>query len=156
MHPGASGERGVEVRRASQGSSSIGDERVVEGLRRSRCIKYEALEENGRRNLENGAMHRARVGVYSGILRVRMRQRNLGLGEDAVYVGEYFRFNGDYGRQEQPRSGKSGVEAWNQSRTTHAASVEAERLRGAWDLFGRYFGLLLVFSCCAYPFYFIL
>ena len=49
-------------------------------LRRSCCITNEVLRENWRRNPENGVMHRARVGVYSGMLRVRMRQSNLGLG----------------------------------------------------------------------------
>ena len=124
MHPGASGERGVEVRRASQGSSAIGDERVVEGLRRSWCITYEVLGENERRNPENGAMHLARVGVYSGMFRVCMRQRNLGLSADAGLVGGYLRLRSGNGCAKLLRSGEGGVGGAEQVRATPNSTLE--------------------------------
>ena len=60
MHPGASGEHVVEARRASQGSSAIGDVLVVDGLRRSWCIMHGVLWESERRTPREGGMHRAR------------------------------------------------------------------------------------------------
>ena len=124
MHHGASGERGVEVRRASQGSNATGDEQGVEGLRRSWCITYEVLGENGRRNLEKGAMHRARVGVYSAMLMVRMRQRNLGLGAELYLVGGYLRLRSGNGCAELLRSGEGGVGGAEQVRATPRSTLE--------------------------------
>ena len=125
MHPGASGERGVEVRRASQGSSATGDERGVEGLRRSWCITYEVLGENGRRNLENGAMHRTRMEVYSETLMKRMRQMNLGLGERLCLVGGYLRLRSGNGSAEFLRSGEGVVGGAERVRATPRSTLES-------------------------------
>ena len=152
MHPAASGERVVEVRWASQVSSAMGGERVVEGLRRSWCITNEVLRENWRRSPEKGVMHRVRVGVYSGMLRVRMWQRNLGLRADAGLVGGYLRLRSGNGSAELLRSGEGGVGGAERVRATPRSTLE----RRVWDLSGWYYGPLGCFSCRAQPFQFLL
>ena len=109
------------------------------------------LWENERRNQRNGVLHRVREGVYSGIQRVRIRQKVRQVEEDAGLSGGYFPLSGGNGDEELPRSEERGVEAEKQARATQEASwsgkAKEARLGFVWLVLWTF----LVFFCRAQP-----